>query len=109
MGSTPLADNGPLVGASQLWTQGAGGRDVFGESLRDLRLREDLVLVGVEDNVGAAGLPVHEAVPVSIDVLESVVDSHCSVAVTITDNAIAVKVKGLKLVHINRTIEGFVE
>lgn len=70
---------------------------------------EDLVDVGVEDDVVDAGAGAHEAVPVGLDVEEGVVDHDGCVAVEVADVAPAVVVEFLDVVHVEAPVAGFVE
>ena len=47
----PFADDGPFVGAGELWAQGAGGGDMVAGAHGDLGRGEDLILVRVEDDI----------------------------------------------------------
>lgn len=79
------------------------------DRLDELSGREDLVLMRIEDHMVHAGLDVHEAVPIALEVLEGVVDADGSVAVAVADGAPAVVVEGFDLVEVEGAAEGLVE
>ena len=105
----PFADDGPFVGAGELWAQSAGGGDVFAGGHGVLFGGEDLVLVGVEDDVLVARGGVELAVPVGFEVLEGVVDAGCVVGAGGGDGFVAGLVEGFDAVEVERAAEGFVE
>ena len=78
-------------------------------ALGDLAVVEDLVLVGIEDDVVDAGGAVHEAVPERLRVLEGVVDGDGGVRVGVADGAPAVVVEFLERGEVDDGAEGFVE
>lgn len=71
--------------------------------------REDLVLMRIKDHMVYAGLHVHEAVPVALEVLEGVVDADGSVGVAVADDAPAVVVEGFDVVEVEGAAVGLVE
>ena len=110
LGAGPFADDGPFVGAGELRPQGAGGGDVVGRAHGDLGRGEDLVLMGVEKHVLVAGRGLgHEAVPIGLEVLESVVDAGGVIATGSRDGLVAGLVEGLDLVEVEGAAERFVE
>ena len=110
LGAGPFADDGPLVGAGELRAQGAGGGDVVGGTHADLTWGEDLVLMGIEEDVLVArgGLG-HEAVPIGREVLECVMDAGCKVFAGSCHGLIAGLVEGLEVVEVEVGTKRFVE
>lgn len=47
----PFTDDGPLVGSGELRAESAGSRDVVRGAHGDLRWREDLVLMSIENHI----------------------------------------------------------
>ena len=77
----PLAYDGPLVGSRELGTESTGRGDVLRGAHGNLRWGEDLVLMSVEKHILVArrGLG-HDAVPIGLETLESVMDAGGEVA-----------------------------
>ena len=76
----------------------------------DLGWREDLVLMSIEKHILIAGRGWgHEAVPIGVDILESVVDYRCVVAAGSCHGLVAGLVKGPDLVKIEGATKRLVE
>ncbi len=110
LGTGPFADDGPFVRAGELRAQGAGGGDVVGGTHADLTRGEDLVLMGIEEDVLVArgGLG-HEAVPIGREILEGVMDAGCKVAAGSCHGLIAGLVEGLEVVKVEVGTKRFIE
>ena len=110
LGTGPFAHDGPLIRAGELGPEAASGGDVVRGAHGDLGGGEDLVLMRVEEHVLVAGRGLgHEAVPISLEVLERVVDGGCIVAAGSGDGFVAGLVERLDLVKIEGTAKGFIE
>ena len=106
----PFADDGPLVGSGELRAEKAGGGDVVRGAHGDLSWREDLILMSVENHILVARRGWgHEAVPIGVDVLESVMDAGCVVAAGSGHGLVAGLVEGLKLVEVERATKRLIE
>ena len=106
----PFADDGPLVGARELRAQSTGGGDVVGWTHGDLGRGEDLVLVGVEEDVLVARRRLgHEAVPVGLEVFKGVMDAGCVITTGAGHGLVARLVEGFDLVEIEVGTERFIE
>ena len=82
---------------------------MFGGTHGYLVLREDLVLMRIEYDVLVTRRGVHEAIPVCLKVLEGIVDASSVVVAAALDCLVAILIKCLDLVKIERAPEGFVE
>ena len=105
----PLAHDGPFIGARQRRGHPAGSRVVVGGRHADLFLIEDLVQVGVQHDVLVLRPPVHEPVPVRVDVLEGVVDADRRVAGVVVDRLPTGFVERLDSIKVQRTAERLVQ
>jgi hypothetical protein len=100
----PFADDGPLVGSCDFGTSCTGSLDVVAGLHGNFSIGEDLVDVGVEDNVVDSTLGIHEAVPVRLDVFECVVDDNSCGAILGADISPAIVVEFLQRIHVNTPV-----
>lgn len=107
LSASPFAYDSPLVRASEPAAEAAGRLDVLARALGDFALVEDLVLMGVEDDVTAA--KTQESVPEALYVFKGVVDDNDDIIATVADSLPAVIVKLFDSVSVEGRAEGLIE